>query len=153
MKLAWDYVGTEVENDAQVRARLRRLHGVRQDLGPAQQLSDYADPAKHPPGERAVIAAARTKSAARSSRDRGDRSDACPCIELKFTFAVTGNFGGVALGAFNAHIIGGRPGGTWATAQLSYNGIPLPRLRIAQARFAWSVRVSRSRDPIPSAAS
>ena len=49
----------------------------------------------------------------------------CPCIELKFTFTVTGNFGGVALGALNAHITGGRPGDAWATAQLSYNGIPL----------------------------
>jgi hypothetical protein len=25
----------------------------------------------------------------------------------------------------NAHITGGRPGDAWATAQLSYNGIPL----------------------------
>jgi hypothetical protein len=49
----------------------------------------------------------------------------CPCVELKFTFTVTGKFGGVKLCVMDAHIVGGSPGEAWAMAQLSYNGVPL----------------------------
>ena len=114
----------------------------------AEQLSDYADPDKHPPGERSVIELGAHEISRALEPVIAVTIGSCPCIELKFTFTVTGNFGGVALSVMNGHIIGGRPGDAWATGQLSYNGIPLHEAGgIAQARLAGSVRVSRARNP------
>lgn len=125
MKLAWDYVGTELENALKSALDCDVFTVFAKTWATAQQLSDYADPAKHPPGERSVIELGAHDISRALEPVIAVTIGSCPCMELKFTFTVTGNFGGVALTALNAHIIGGRPGDAWATGQLSYNGIPL----------------------------
>jgi hypothetical protein len=125
MKLAWDYVGTELGEALKSALDCDAFTVFAKSWASAQQLADYADPAKHPPDERAVVELGSHEVSRALEPVIAVTISSCPCIELKFTFTVTGNFGGVALTALNAHIIGGRAGDAWATAQLSYNGIPL----------------------------
>jgi hypothetical protein len=51
--------------------------------------------------------------------------DPCPSIELNFTFALAAHVGGVRLSIIDGHIVGGDLGELWASAQLSYEGVPL----------------------------
>jgi hypothetical protein len=125
MKLAWDYVGSELANALKSALDCDALGVFAKTWAAAEQLSDYADPAKHPPDERSVIELGAHEISRALEPVVAVIIGACPCIELKFTFTVTGNFGGVALSVMSGHIIGGRPGDAWATGQLSYNGVPL----------------------------
>jgi hypothetical protein len=125
MKLAWDYIGTELGEALKSALDCDAFAVFAKSWAGAQQLADYADPAKHPPDERAVVELGSHEVSRALEPVIAVTIGSCPCIELKFTFTVTGNFGGVALTALNAHIIGGRAGDAWATARLSYNGIPL----------------------------
>lgn len=125
MKLAWDYVGGELQNALKSALDCDAFAVFAKTWAAAEQLSDYADPAKHPPGERSVIELGAHEISRALEPVIAVTIGSCPCVELKFTFTVTGNFGGVALSVMNGHIVGGRPGDAWATGQLSYNGIPL----------------------------
>jgi hypothetical protein len=125
MKLAWDYVGSELGNALKSALDCDAFAVFAKTWAAAEQLSDYADPAKHPLGERSVIELGAHEISRALEPVIAVTIGSCPCVELKFTFTVTGNFGGVALSVMDGHIIGGRPGDAWATAQLSYNGIPL----------------------------
>jgi hypothetical protein len=49
----------------------------------------------------------------------------CPCVELKFTFTVTAHFSGLRLAVGDGYILGGDLGEASASAQLTYNGVPL----------------------------
>ena len=125
MKLAWDYVGTELENALKSALDCDAFTVFAKSWATAQQLSDYADPDKHPPDERVVIELGAHEISRALEPVIAVTIGSCPCVELKFVFKVTGNFGGVKLTVMDAHITGGSPGEAWATAQLSYNGIPL----------------------------
>lgn len=125
MKLAWDYIGTELGDALKSALDCDALSVFAKTWATAEQLSAYADPEKHPPGERSVIELGAHEVSRALEPVIAVTIGSCPCVELKFIFTVTGNFGGVALSVLNGHIIGGRPGDAWATAQLSYNGIPL----------------------------
>ena len=49
----------------------------------------------------------------------------CPCVDLRFTFAVTAHFSGVKLIISGGRIRGGSLGDTAVSAELSYEGVPL----------------------------
>jgi hypothetical protein len=125
MKLAWDYVGTELQGALKSALDCDALSVFAKTWAAADKLSDYSDPAKHPPGERSVIELGAHEIKRELEPVVAVTVGSCPCIELKFTFAVTGSFGGVKLSVMNAHITGGSPGEAWASGQLSYNGVPL----------------------------
>ena len=145
MKLAWDYVGTELENALKSALDCDAFTVFAKTWATAQQLSDYADPAKHPPGERSVIELGAHEISRALEPVIAVTIGSCPCIELKFTFTVTGNFGGVALGrAQRAHYrrkarrrLGHGP------AQLQRNPASRGR-RIAQARSCRERSISPS---------
>ena len=125
MSLAWDYVGSQLEVALKSALDCDALEVLAKGWANAQLLAEYADPEKHPPGERAVV----ELGAHDVSRDVhpvvGVTIGSCPCVELKFTFTVSGHFGGLKLALLDTHIVGGSIGDAWLTAQLSYNGVPL----------------------------
>ena len=125
MKLAWDYVGSELQGALKSALDCDALTVFAKTWATANALSEHADPAKHPPGERSVIELGAHEISRELEPVIAVTIGSCPCVELKFLFKVTGNFGGVKLTVMDAHITGGSPGEAWATAQLSYNGIPL----------------------------
>ena len=49
----------------------------------------------------------------------------CSCVELRFTFALTGHFDGAKLIVEDGRIRGGSLGEAWVGAQLSYENVPL----------------------------
>ena len=125
MKLAWDFIGKELGNalkSALDRDLFEILGGTWAKAG---ALADFADPDKHPPGERSVIELSQHEVGRELHPVVAVTIASCPCVELNFTFAVTAHIGGVRLSILNGHIIGGDLGEAWASAQLSYEGAPL----------------------------
>jgi hypothetical protein len=125
MSLAWGYIGDQLEGALHSALDCDLLELFGKGWASAKLLADYADPEKHPPGERSVV----ELGAHDFGRDLHPivavTIGSCPCIELKFTFAVTAHFGGLRLTIGDGHILAGATGDAWTSAQLSYNGVPL----------------------------
>ncbi len=127
MKLAWDLIAGELEGA--LRSVLDRdlFEILAKGWAQARLLSDHADPAKHPPGERSVVKLGEHRVRRDLHPVVAVTIGSCPCVELKFTLSLTAQFGGLTLAIVDGHIIGGRPGQAWVTGQLSYNKVPLHR--------------------------
>lgn len=125
MKLAWDYVGGQLQDALKSALNCPALEAMATCWSAAQVLAEYADPAKHPPGERSVVELGAHDFSREFNPVIAVTIGSCPCMELDFTLAVTANFGGVKLGIADGHITGGEAGDAWASAQLSLHGVPL----------------------------
>ena len=125
MKLAWDYIGKEL--DKALKSALNRdlLEVLGKMWAEFSEIAALADPARHPPGERTVVALGEHELKRELQPVIAVTIALCPCVELKFLFALTANIGGVRLSVVDGHIVGGDLGELWASAQLSYEGIPL----------------------------
>ena len=125
LKLAWDFVGTQL-NDALKSVLdcdlLDILGGVWAQAAP---LADFADPDKHPPGERSLVELGAHELTRELNPVIAVTIGPCPCVELAFTFTLTANIGGVRLAIVDGHIVGGDLGELWASGELSYQGVPL----------------------------
>jgi hypothetical protein len=125
MSLAWDYIESQL--DAEIRDILDG--DVFELLGKAwaaaKELADYADPAKHPPGVRELLKFGDHDFEKELSPIVDVAIGECPVCRLKFTLTLTGSFSGLYLGIRDGHIVDGRTGKAWASAQLSYAGVPL----------------------------
>lgn len=125
LKLAWDVVGRELEG-ALGRALDCDLIGILAECwAQSKLLAEYADPLKHPPGERSVVGVGAHEFSREVHPVIAVTVADCPCVELKFTFTLTGHFGGVQLVIADGRIRGGRLGEGWVSALLSYGGVPL----------------------------
>lgn len=125
MKLAWDYIGKELNKalkSALDRDLLDVLGKIWSEVG---AIAAFADPAQHPPGERSVVELGEHELKRELHPIIAVTVGPCPCVELKFLLALTANVGGVRLSILDGHIIGGDLGELWASAQLSYEGVPL----------------------------
>lgn len=125
MKLAWDYIGKELHQalkSALDRDLLEVLGKIWSQLG---EIAAFADPEQHPPGERSVIELGGHDLTRELQPVIAVTIAPCPCIELKFLFALTAHVGGVRLSILDGHIVGGDLGELWASAQLSFEGVPL----------------------------
>lgn len=125
MGLAWDYVGSQLQAALKSALDCDALGVLAKGWSGLQLLAEYADPAKHPPGERSVVELGAHEISREVHPVIAVTVGSCPCIELKFTFTVTGHFGGAKLAISDGHIVGGALGDAWANAQLSFNGVPL----------------------------
>lgn len=125
LRLAWDYIESQL--DSEIRGVLDE--DVFELLGKAwagaKLLSDYADPAKHPLGQRELLKLG-DHSFERELHPTVDVTiGASPCARLRFTLTLSGHFSGLYLGIKDGHIVDGRSGKAWASALLSYGSIPL----------------------------
>ena len=125
MKLAWDYIADELGGALKSALDCDLLEGMAKGWAEAKLLSEFADPEKHPPGTRSVLEIGEHALSREFHPVVGVTLAPLPCVELKFTLAVTAHFSGVTLTVLDAHIIGGNAGEAWASAQLSYEGTPL----------------------------
>jgi len=125
MKLAWGYVGGQLQEALKSALDCPALDALASAWSTAALLAEYADAAKHPPGERSVVELGAHEVSREFNPVIAVTIGSCPCVELDFTFAVTANFGGVKLGILDGHIMGGETGDAWASAQLSLHGVPL----------------------------
>jgi hypothetical protein len=125
MKLAWSYVGDQLQQALRSTLDVSAIDALASGWAAAAQLAEYADPARHPPGERSVIELGEHELSQEFKPVIAVTIGSCPCLELDFTFAVSANFGGVKLAIADGHIVGGESGDAWASGQLSLRGVPL----------------------------
>jgi hypothetical protein len=125
MNLAWDFVGTELNAALAQALNCDLMEVLAKGWASADLLAGFADRARHPAGDRSVIELAAHDFSRELKPVIAVTIGSCPCVELEFSFALTAHFGGVQLSVVDGHITGGRTGEAWASAQLSYQGIPL----------------------------
>lgn len=125
MKLAWDFIGDELGEALKSVLDCDLLEVLAGAWAKAAPLADFADPTKHPPGERALVELGGHDVKRDFHPVIAVTIGSCPCVELKFTLALAAKIGGVRLAVTDGHIVGGDLGEVWASAQLSYDGTPL----------------------------
>jgi hypothetical protein len=125
MKLAWGYVGSQLQQALRSTLDIPLMEALARGWAAAAKIADYADPAKHPLGERSVIELGDHELTREFKPVIAVTIGSCPCFELDFTFAVSARFGGLKLAIADAHILGGETGDAWASGQLSLHGVPL----------------------------
>jgi hypothetical protein len=125
LKLAWDVVGRELEGALGRALDCDVIGVVAECWAQSRVLSDYADPQKHPRGERSVVELGAHDFSREVHPVVEVTVTGCPPVELRFTFALTGHFGGVQLIVADGRIRAGTLGEAWVSAQLSYAGVPL----------------------------
>lgn len=125
MKLAWDYVGQELGDSLRSVLDCDLIELLGGGWAKAAEIAGYADPARHPPGERSVVELSDHDFTRELHPVVAVTIASCPCVELTFDFAVTAHVGGVRLSILDGHIVGADLGELWASAQLSYEGTPL----------------------------
>ena len=89
------------------------------------KIAVLADPANHPPGERSLVEFGEHDISRELNPTIAVTIAPCPCIELNFTLALAAHVSGVRLAIVDGHLVGGDLGELWASAQLSYEGVPL----------------------------
>ncbi len=125
MKLAWDYIAGELGAALRSALDCDLVKLMAKGWAEAEILSEFADPDKHPLGTRSVLEIGEHALTRELHPVVAVTIGSLPCVELKFTFAVTAHFSGVKLSVLDAHVTGGCSGEAWASATLSYEGTPL----------------------------
>ena len=125
MKLAWDYIGRELSDTLRSVLDCDLLDILARAWAEAAALAEFADPQKHPPGERSVVELGEHEFSRELRPVVAVTIGSCPCVELEFVLALSAHVGGVRLSIVDGHIVGGDLGELWAGAQLSYQGTPL----------------------------
>lgn len=125
MKLAWDFIGKQLNSALATVLECDLVEVLAGAWARAEPILALADPAKHPPGERSLVELGGHDVSREINPVIAVTVGTCPCVELKFTFAMTAHIGGVRLAIVDGYIIGGDLGELWASAQLSYEGVPL----------------------------
>jgi hypothetical protein len=127
MSLAWDYIESQLDSEIRDILDLDVFELLGKAWAAAKELADYTDPVKHPPGVRELLKFGDYDFARELHPTIDVTIGSCPCTRLKFTLTLTGNFSGLYLGIRDGHIVDGRSGKAWASAQLSYADVPLHR--------------------------
>ena len=123
--LAWDFIA------GQAGAALRSLLDcdvielLAQGWAKASTIRAYADPAKHPPGETAIIHLAEHKFVREVHPVLKMTVAGCPPITLRFTVALAAQFRGLALSIESGHILAASTGDASVSAQLKYGAFDL----------------------------
>ena len=125
MKLAWGFIGSQLQDALRSVLDCDLLEVLGGAWAKAAPLADFADPAKQPPGERSVVELGEHDVTRELEPVVAVTIGACPSVELKFTLALAAHVGGARLSIVDGHLVGGDLGELWASAQLSYDGVPL----------------------------
>ncbi|HEX8261786.1 MAG TPA: hypothetical protein VF547_02815, partial [Allosphingosinicella sp.] len=86
-KLAWDLIGAEIEGALRSVLDCDLIEALAGAWKSARALQDYADPAKHPPGEASVVHLGERKVERELHPVVGVTIGARECMELRFTLA------------------------------------------------------------------
>jgi hypothetical protein len=124
-KLAWDLIGSEVERALRSVLDCDLIDTLAKAWTGALSVCEYGDPSKHEPGETAVLHLGEQEFERELHPVIGVTIAGCECMELRFTLSLMVHFSGLALSIRAPYIIGGAAGDAHASAQLSYNELPL----------------------------
>jgi hypothetical protein len=124
-KLAWDLIGSEVEGALRSVLDCDLIETLARAWTTARALQDYADPAKHPPGEAAVVHLGERVIERELHPVVAVTIGECQCMELRFTLCLAAHFSGLALTIRAPCITGGTAGDLKVSAQLKYGEVKL----------------------------
>lgn len=124
-KLAWDLIGSEVERALRSVLDCDLVDALAKAWAAAASVRDYGDPAKHEPGETAIVHLGEQEFERELHPVVGVTIAGCECLELRFTLSLAAQFSGLALSIRAPFITGGSAGDLKASAQLSYGEVPL----------------------------
>lgn len=124
-KLAWDLIGSEVEGALRSVLDCDLIETLAKAWTMARALQDYADPAKHPPGEASVVHLGEREVERELHPVVAVTIGACECMELRFTLCLAATFSGLALSIRAPYIVGGTAGDLKVSAQLKYGAAAL----------------------------
>lgn len=124
-KLAWDLIGSEVEGALRSVLDCDLIETLAKAWTTARALQDYADPAKHPPGEASVVHLGEREVERELHPVVAVTIGQCECMELRFTLCLAATFSGLALSIRAPYITGGSAGDLKVSAQLKYGKVAL----------------------------
>jgi hypothetical protein len=123
--MAWGFIAEQAEKALRGLLDCDVMELLAQAWLKARALQDYADPAKHPPGETSVVHLAE-HGFVREIHPVLELSVAgCPPMPVRFTLALAARFRGLALSIEDGHITAAAPGDASVSAQLKYGAIKL----------------------------
>ena len=125
MNLAWDFIESQLNEQIRDLLDLDVLDVLGKAWAGAKQLNEFRDKTKHPPGVRELLKFGDFDFERPLHPIIEVTIGDFPCAKLEFTVKLAGHFSGLYLGIRDAHIVDGRTGKAWASAQLSYADIPL----------------------------
>ncbi|MBV9932329.1 MAG: hypothetical protein JO013_15495 [Alphaproteobacteria bacterium] len=129
MTLAWDLVGSEVRGALRSVLDCNLLELLAEGWVKFRELQDYADPARHPPDERAVVHVGKHDFVREVHPVVSVTVAGRQCPDLRFTVRLTGSFSGLALAVQGGAITGGTAGDVHVSAQLRYGAAELHKAR------------------------
>jgi hypothetical protein len=124
-KLAWDLIGSEVEAALRSVLDCDLLDTLAKAWAGALSIREYGDPARHEPGETAIVHLGEQEFVRELHPVIGVTIAGCDCLELRFTLSLAVHFSGLALSIRAPFITGGSVGDAHAGAQLSFGDVPL----------------------------
>ena len=125
LSVAWDLVDGQLQGALRSALDCDLLEVLAECWATSRLLAEYADPAKHPPGSSSVVLIGGRDVTRKVHPVVKVEVGSCPCVDLRFTFAVTAHFSGVKLIISGGRIRGGSLGDTSVSAELSYEDVPL----------------------------
>lgn len=125
MKLAWDFVGKQLEAALRSSLDCDLVELLAKGWAQSGALTDFAARGDQPPGQQSLVELGEHEVKHELHPTVAVTIAPCPCVDLKFTFAVAAHIGGANLVIVDGHIVRGEIGEAWASAELSYEGIPL----------------------------
>jgi hypothetical protein len=142
-KLAWDLIGSEIEGALRSVLDCDLIETLAKAWTTARALQVYADPARHPPGEAAIVHLGKREVERELHPTVAVTIGSCECLELRFTLCLTAEFSGLALSIRAPYITGGSAGDLKVGAQLKYGEValhkPLEARKLAlPGRFAFA---------------
>ena len=124
-KLAWNLIGSEVERALRSVLDCDLIDTLAKAWTGALGVREYGDPARHAPGETAIVHLGEQEFVRELHPVVGVTIAGCGCMELRFTLSLAVHFSGLALSIRAPFITGGAAGDAHVGAQLLYGEVAL----------------------------
>jgi hypothetical protein len=129
LNLAWNLVGSEVRGALRSVLDCNLLELLAEGWVKFRDLQDYADPAKHPADERAIVHVGKHDFVREIHPVVSVTVAGQQCPPLRFTVRLTGSFSGLALTVQCGAVTGGTGGDAHVSAQLRYGTAELHKAK------------------------
>ncbi|MEO6925864.1 MAG: hypothetical protein ABI129_04275, partial [Rhodanobacter sp.] len=124
-RLAWGFIGSESTQAVQSVLGYDVFELVAHGWCVAEELHEYTDPVRHPPGERSIVHLGKHKFVKVLYPVLDITIGPIKCASLRFTLELAANFRAVALSISDGHITGAGAGDGYVSAQLKYAEVTL----------------------------
>jgi hypothetical protein len=124
-RLAWDLIADQAGEALRGLLDCDPIELLAKAWLEAQALRDYADPAKHPPGETSLVPLAEHKFVRDLHPTLEVAVAGCPPARLRFTVSLAAHFKGLTLSIRDGHVTAGAVGEAWVSAIVRYGDVAL----------------------------